>query len=128
MLDHDVYLVSVFHLKRVGRIIILDPLPIENETALVVCESLPLAICVHQLLQLSSPFNFEEDLSSVLGLDLYIDVLLLVFIVRIGCAIFLSISLSSSLIIVIHFCQFFYFIQKNNLLITIFESFLKWND
>ena len=75
LLDHDIDLVAILHLEAVGRIIVLDPLSIKNEAALVVGETLSLAVGVHQFLQLSGPFDFEVDFGTILSLHLDVDVL-----------------------------------------------------
>ena len=75
MLDHDVDLVAILHFKAVRRIIVLDSLSIKNEAALVVGETLSLAVGVHQFLQLSGPLDFEVDFGTILSLHLDVDVL-----------------------------------------------------
>ena len=77
LLDHDVDLIAVLHLKAVRRVIVLDSLSVEDEAALVVGETLSLAVSVHQLFQLGGPFDLEEDLSPILGFHLDVDVLVL---------------------------------------------------
>ena len=47
LLDHDIDFVAVFHLKSFRTIVVLDALSIEDESTLVVGQSLPLAVCVH---------------------------------------------------------------------------------
>ena len=75
MLDHDIDLVAVLHFKAVRRIIVLDPLSIKNEAALVVGETLSLAVGVHQFLQLSGPLDLEVDLCTILSFHFDVDVL-----------------------------------------------------
>ena len=75
MLDHDIDLVAVFHFKAVRRIVVLDSLSIENEAALIICETLSLAVGIHQFLQLSGPFDLKVNFGSILSLNLDIDVL-----------------------------------------------------
>ena len=62
LLDHDVDLVAVVHLERLWRVVILDPLSIEDKATLVVREALSLTVCFHQLLQLGRLFDLEEYL------------------------------------------------------------------
>ena len=35
LLNHNVYLIAIVHLERLWRIIVLDPLPIEDKAALI---------------------------------------------------------------------------------------------
>ena len=75
LLDHDIYLVTIFHLELVWCIIVLESFSIENESALVATEPLSRAIRVHQLFELCRALNLEEYLSSILRLHLDVDVL-----------------------------------------------------
>ena len=75
LLDHDINLITVLHLKLVRSIIILEALTVENESTLVGRESLPRAVGVHELLKLCRPLDLEEDLRTILCLHLDVDVL-----------------------------------------------------
>ena len=63
---HYVDLVAVVHLKRFWTIIVFDALAVEYEATLIIGEALALAVCFHELLQLSLLFYFEEYLGSIL--------------------------------------------------------------
>ena len=73
LLNHHIYFVPVFHLQRLRRVIVLDPLPIENKPTLVVTEPLSLTVGVHQLFQLRALFYLEENFGAVLRLHLNIE-------------------------------------------------------
>ena len=62
LLNHDIDLVAIVHLEGFGRVVILDPLSIENEAALVAREALPLAVGIHELLELGRLLNLKENL------------------------------------------------------------------
>ena len=72
---HDIDLITIVHLKRLWRVVVLDALSIEDESALIVAEALPLAVGLHQLLELSRLLNLEEYLRSVLGLHFDVQLL-----------------------------------------------------
>ena len=75
LLDHDIDLVAVLHLKLVRSVILLEALTIKDEAALVGRQALSGAVRIHQLLELSGPLDLEEDLSAILCLHLDVDVL-----------------------------------------------------
>ena len=77
MFDHDVDLVTIFHLEAVWSVVVLDPLSVEYEAALVVGEALPLAVGVHEFLELGGPLDLEVDFGSILRLNLDVDMLVL---------------------------------------------------
>ena len=76
LLDHDIDFIAILHFEAIGRVIILNSLSVEDEAALVIGEALPLAVGVHQLLQLRGPLDLEVNLGTILGLHLDVDVLL----------------------------------------------------
>ncbi len=75
LLNHHVYLISVLHLEFVRCVIVLESLTVEDESALVARETLPLAVGIHEFLELRRPLDLEEDLSAILRFHLYVDVL-----------------------------------------------------
>ena len=75
LLHHHVDLVAVVHLQRLRRVVVLDSLAIEDEPALIVGETLSLAVGFHQLLELRALFDFKEDLCPVLSFDLDVELL-----------------------------------------------------
>ena len=77
LFHHNIDFITILHLETVRSVIVFDSFTIEDESALVACETLSLAVSVHQLLQLSSPFDFEVDLGAILRFDFDIDVLVL---------------------------------------------------
>ena len=62
LLNHDVDFVSIVHFKGLWCVVVLDALSVENKAALVVGESLALAVSFHQLLQLRGLLDLEENL------------------------------------------------------------------
>ena len=75
LFNHDIYLITVFHLEFVRGVIVLEALTVEDEAALVARESLSLAVGVHEFLELSRALDLEEDLRAILRLHLDVDVL-----------------------------------------------------
>ena len=73
LFNHDVDFITVLHFESVRGVLLLQSLSIKNESALVVGKTLSLAVGIHQLLQLGGPLDFEEDLGSILGLHLDVD-------------------------------------------------------
>ena len=74
LLDHDIDLISVLHLKLVGGVIILEAFSVEDEAALVDGQTLAVHVRIHQLLQLSGALDLKEDLSAVLSLNFDVNV------------------------------------------------------
>ena len=62
LLDHDVDLIAIVHLKSLRCVIVLDSLAVEDESTLIAGQSLPLTVGFHELLELRRLFDLEEDL------------------------------------------------------------------
>jgi len=69
LFDHDIYRVSVLHLELLRGVVFLEPLSVEDESALGSLNSLSAAVSVHELLEVGGPLNLEVNLSAVLSLD-----------------------------------------------------------
>ena len=68
LLDHYVDFVAVLHLERLWCVVVFDPLAVKNEAALVIRQTLALAVGVHEFLQLRLLLDLKEDFGSILCL------------------------------------------------------------
>jgi len=68
--DHDVNAVTVLHVELVRRLVLTDPVAIEEEADRLDGHALALAEGAHQLLELGVRLALEEDLRAVLADDL----------------------------------------------------------
>ena len=73
LLDHHVDFITIFHFEAIWTVLVFDSFSIKNEAALVVGESLSLAVCVHQFLELGGSLDFEVDLGPILSFHFDID-------------------------------------------------------
>jgi hypothetical protein len=83
LFNDDIDLVSVFHVEFLGGLSFVETFSVEEEPDVGKRElkskykiyALPLAVGIHEFLELSGTFDLEEDFFPVLGLDLEIELL-----------------------------------------------------
>jgi hypothetical protein len=72
LLDCHVDLIVVLEVELFGGLGFEDAVPVEHEPDIGHGQPIPLAVRLHQLLELRSPLNFKMNFLIVLGLDLQV--------------------------------------------------------